>query len=188
VQIYRIILVSAALSFAGVGCHSTIKQTSADVAPGGASLRANSRVYIAMPEDALDKKNPVPSSGRRTALALQDAFKKHTRNVLMAKFPETLDDALNHARDLQYEYVVFPTILKWEDRPTEWTGVRDKLQLKIDLISVENRQVLESTKIDAKGRWMTDGDDQPQDLLPEPIDKFVRSMFRMTYTPSALER
>jgi hypothetical protein len=35
---------------------------------------------------------------------------------------------------------------------------------------------------------MTDGSDQPQDLLPEPMDKFVRSIFRVTYTPTALER
>jgi hypothetical protein len=188
VQIYRIVFFSAALVFAGTACHSTIKQDSQDVAPGVAPLRANSRVYVAMPEDALDKKNPVPGSGKRTALALQDAFKRHTRNVLVGKLPETLEEAINHARDLEYEYVVFPTLIKWEDRPTEWTGVRDKLQVKIDLISVETSQVLRTTMIDAKGRWMTDGEDQPQDLLPEPIDKFVRSMFRMTYTPSALEK
>ena len=153
-----------------------------------APLRSNSRVYVAMPEDALDKKNPVPQSGKRTALAIQDAFKRHTRNLVTSKYPETLPEATNHARDLQYEFIAFPTILKWQDRPTEWTGVRDKLQIKIDLISVETGQVLRTTMIDAKGRWMTDGDDQPQDLLPDPVDKFVRSLFRTTYTPSALEK
>jgi hypothetical protein len=187
VRIHRIIFVSAALIFGGTGCHSTIQQTSTDVAPGVAPLRSNSRVYVAMPEDALDKNNPVPQSGRRTALALQDAFKRHTRNVLTGKLPETVAEAIDHARDVQYEFVAFPTILKWQDRPTEWTGVRDKLQLKVDLISVETSQVLRSTMINGKGRWMTDGDDQPQDMLPDPVDKFVRSLFRMTYTPSALQ-
>jgi hypothetical protein len=188
VQIYRSLLLGAALLAGGGACHSTIKQTSTDISPTAPGLRPNARVYVAMPEDALDKKNPVPDSGRRTALALDTAFKRQTRNVVMSRVPETRDDAIAHARDLQYEYVAFPTILKWEDRPTEWTGVRDKLQIQIDVISVATGQTVHSTLIDAKGKWMTDGSDQPQDLLPEPMDKFVRSIFRVTYTPTALER
>jgi hypothetical protein len=141
-----------------------------------------------MPEDAMDKKESVAGSGKRTALVIQDAFKRHTKNVLTGRIPETLPDAIAHARDLYYEYVAFPTIMKWEDRATEWTGVRDKLALKIDLVSVETGQVIRSTTVDAKGKWMTDGDEAPQDLLAEPVDKFVRSMFRTTYTPTALEK
>jgi hypothetical protein len=186
VQIYRIILLSATLLVAGVGCQSSIKQTQTD-APTAAPLLVNSRVYVAMPEDGLDKKGPVPDSGRRMALALQDAFKKHTRNVLMGRTPETLEQAIGHAREFEYEFVAMPTILKWEDRPTEWTGVRDKLQVKVDLVSVQTGEILRSTMIDGKGRWMTDGDDQPQDMLAEPVDKFVRAMFRITYTPTALQ-
>jgi hypothetical protein len=187
VQIYRIVFVSAVLIFGGIGCESTINQKTTDVTANAAPLRANSRIYVAMPEDALDKKNPVQGSGKRTALAIEDAFKRHTRNVVMSRAPETLEDALNHARDLSYEYLAFPTILKWQDRQTEWTGVRDKLQLKIDLIAVNSGEVVRTTTIDGKGKWMTDGDETPQDMLAEPIDKFVRTMFRMTYTPTGLQ-
>jgi hypothetical protein len=187
VQIYRIIFVTAALVLGGTGCHSTIKQTGGEVSASAAPLKPGARVYVAMPEDALDKKVPVMGSGKRTALALQDAFKRHTRNVVMSKAPEGLQEAMDHARDLSYEYVVLPTILKWQDRPTEWTGVRDKLQIKIDMISVGTGQVVRSTTIDGKGRWMTDGEDAPQDMLAEPVDKFVRSAFHITYTPTALQ-
>lgn len=174
--------------FVGAGCRSTVTQKTTDVAPDAPPLRLNARVYIAMPEDALDKKEPVPGSGRRVALALQDAFKRHTRNILLGRITETSEVAIQHARDYEYEYVAIANLLKWQDRPTEWTGVRDKLQVQVDLISVATGQVLRTTTFDAKGKWMTDGGEAPQDLLAEPIDKFVRSLFRITYTPSALQR
>jgi hypothetical protein len=189
VQSSRIILLTAALLIlTAAGCQSAVKQPTAQVTKTGPPLALNSRVYIAMPEDGLDKKEPVPGSGRRVALSLQDAFKRHSRNILVGRITENLDQAIGRARDLEYEFVAMPTLLKWEDRPTEWTGVRDKLQLKIDVVSVRTREVLHSTTIDTKGKWMTDGEAAPQDLLAAPVDKFVRSLFRVTYTPSALQR
>lgn len=153
-----------------------------------APLRATNRVYIALPEDAIDRKDTVPTSGRRTALAIQDAFKRQTKSVITARMAETLSEALTHARDFNCDYLAFATILKWEDRPTEWNAVRDKLELKIDIIAVPSGEVVRSTKIEGKSKFMTDGDDAPQDMLPDPIDKFVRSLFRMTYTPTALQK
>jgi hypothetical protein len=187
VQIYRNVLMAAALALAGIGCESTVKQTTTEAGPAGAPLRNGSRVYVAMPEDAIDKKEHVMGSGGRVAMALQDALKRHTRNVVTAKTPETLEEAVNQARDISYEYVVFPAILKWQDRATEWTGVRDKLQVKIDLVAVDSGAVVRTTMIDGKGKWMTDGEETPQDMLAEPVDKFVRAMFRVTYTPTALQ-
>lgn len=187
VQIYRIVLVAAAVALGGVGCQSTVKQTITEAGPEGAPLRPGARVYVATPEDAIDKKEHVMGSGGRVAMVLQDSLKRHTRNVVKARNAETLEEALNHARDLSYEYVIFPTILKWQDRPTEWTGVRDKLQVKIDLVAVDTGRVIRSTTIDGKGKWMTDGEETPQDMLAEPVDKFVRAMFRVTYTPTALQ-
>jgi hypothetical protein len=188
VQTLKVILLAGLVLFGATACRTTVNQTTSDLAPGVAPLRGNSRIYVALPEDAIDKKDPVPGSGRRVSVALHDAFKRHTRNVLMGRTTETLPDAIAHARDLEYEFVAMPTLLKWEDRPTEWTGVRDKLQIKIDLVSVQTGEVVRTTTFDAKGKWMTDGEETPQDLLAEPIDKFVRSNFRITYTPSALQK
>jgi hypothetical protein len=184
---FRLFLLSALLLVAGA-CRTTVNQTTSEPTAGEPPLRGNSRVYVALPEDALDKKEPVPGSGRRVAVALQDAFKRHTRNVLLGRVTENVDEAIRHARDLEYEYVAMPTLLKWEDRPTEWTGVRDKLQVRIDLVSAQTAAVVRTTTFDAKGKWMTDGGETPQDLLADPIDKFVRSNFRITYTPSALQK
>jgi hypothetical protein len=187
VQVYRIFCFAVALVFIGTGCQSTINQTNEDNGTTEAPLRAGSRVYVALPPDAVDNKVAVMGSGGRTASALSDAFKRHTRNVVRGKMPETLEEAVGHARDLQYEYVAFPIILKWQDRATEWSGVRDKLQLKIELVDVSTGGVVRSTTIDGKGRWMTEGEDTPQDMLAEPVARFVRSLFQLSYTPSALQ-
>lgn len=183
---FRSILICAALIATGAACQNTYKQNVVEVKPLPEPLTAMTRVYVAMPEDALDKKEPVPASGKRTALALQDAFLRHTKNVLTAKIPENQNDAVEHARNLACDYVVFPTILEWKDRPTEWTGVRDRLKLQIQLVAVSSREVVRSSSIEGVSRWMTDGNDAPQDMLAEPVDKFVRSLFRVPLVPSGL--
>jgi hypothetical protein len=188
VQVIRSILISSLLLAGATGCQNTYKQTTTEVKPNATALKSTSRIYVAMPEDAMDKKETVATSGRRTMLALRDAFKRHTKNVVASQVPETLPDSITHARLLDCEYVAYPTILKWQDRKTEFTGVRDKLQLRVDLVSVESGEVIRSTTVEAKSKMMTDGDEAPQDLLPEPVDKFVRSLFRMTYTPTALQK
>src|ERR1044071_414927 len=123
----RMILICAAVMLAGAACKSTYKQEVTETQPLREPLTARSRVLIAMPEDALDKKESVPASGKRTMLALQEAFQRHTRNVITANTPETREAALARARELTCDFLVFPVILEWKDRPTEWTGVRDRL-------------------------------------------------------------
>jgi len=182
------ILLSAALLLLIPGCKNTYEQTITEPPPEAAPLRPGARVYIGMPDDALDKKETVPNSGRRTTLALQEAFQRQTKGVVVARTPETLEESLDHARSLNCQYVVFPTINKWQDRPTEWTAVPDRLDLRIDLVAVDTGEVIRSTNIKGKSRLMTDGSDAPQDLLADPVDKFARALFRRTYQPSALQK
>lgn len=188
-NVLRISLLAAVLAAGALtGCKHSYEQQTQDLTPSWEPMRASTRVFIAMPEDALDKKEPVPASGKRTALALHDAFSRHTKAVFTARSPEPFAESLARARAANCEYMIFPTIILWQDRPTEWTGVRDKLQVKIDLVSVQSGVVVRTTTIDGKSRFMTDGGDAPQDLLSEPIDRFVRPLFRLTHTPTALTR
>jgi hypothetical protein len=41
---------------------------------------------------------------------------------------------LTHAKENNYGYLVFPTILEWEDRATEWSGIPDKASIKIAMV------------------------------------------------------
>ncbi len=88
---------------------------------------------------------------------------------------EDFDQALNSARIGGYSYLVFPTILHWEDRATEWNFMRDKVEVKIDIVDVFSGEAESSTVIDGRSGIATLGGDHPQDLLPDPINEYFRS-------------
>lgn len=67
-----------------------------------------------------------------------------------------------------YGYYVIPEILHWEDRATEWSGIPDRLEVKLSIFD-GNKKELASTIITGKSKWATLGGDHPQDLLPEPL-------------------
>jgi hypothetical protein len=185
---FRLFIICATLLITGTACQNTYREEVVTPQATAAPLSSKNRIYVAMPEDALDKKEAVPGSGKRTALALRDAFLRHTKFVQVATVPETRSDVLEHARQLGADHVAYPTILEWKDRPTEWTGVRDRLALQIDIIDAATGETIRSTKIHGTSRWMTDGGDAPQDLLADPVDKFVRSLFRVIMRPSGLPK
>jgi len=187
VNFFRFVLLGAILMGGTIGCQNTYHQTS-EISPAQQPLKATNRIYVAIPEDAIYKNESVPNSGRRTALAITDAFQRQTKSVTLARVTEAFPDVMIHARDREADYVAYATILKWEDHPTEWNGIRDQLVLKIDLIEVATGSIVRTTTIDARGKVLTDGEAAPQDLLATPVDKFVRTLYRVTYEPSALQK
>ena len=149
-------------------------------------LKSNSRIYVAIPFDATFKKEVVQGSGKQTAQAFQVAFLRYTRSVYMSKFPESVGEALEIARNGHMEYVLYPTIVRWEDRATEYTGLRDQLAVKAELIDLKTSKVVFSREIEATGKWMTDGGESPKDLLEQPAEQFANALFRRIEKPSAL--
>src|SRR5690349_12724690 len=110
---FRTVIISAAILLTGIACQNTYHQEVTNPTPDTAPFTSKNHIYVAMPEDGLDNKEAVASSGKRTALAIRDAFNRHTKYVTVATIPETLPDALEHARQLNVpaDHVVFPTIL-----------------------------------------------------------------------------
>ncbi|HTG45964.1 MAG TPA: DUF4823 domain-containing protein [Verrucomicrobiae bacterium] len=149
-------------------------------------LRSNTRAYVAIPFDAMFKKTVAQGSGKQTAQALFVAFNRYTKSVYLGKFPESTTEALDSARKFNAEYLVYPNIVKWEDRATEWSGRRDRLSLKVDLIDLSTSTIVFSREIEATGKWMTDGGDSPNDLLEQPCEEYVNALFRRIEKPSAL--
>jgi hypothetical protein len=167
------------------GCKSTYSEKDLTTEPPPL-LRSNSRVYVAIPFDATFKKNVAQGSGKQTAQALFAAFNRYTKSVYLGKFPESVSEALDSARRMNAEYLVYPNLTKWEDRATEWSGRRDRMEVKIDLIDLNDSKVMFSREISATGKWMTDGGDTPNDLLEQPAEEYVNALFRRVEKPSAL--
>jgi hypothetical protein len=149
-------------------------------------LKSNTRIYVAIPFDASFKKEVAQGSGKLTAQAFQVAFMKYTRSVYTSKFPESAGEALEIAREGHMQYLLYPTILRWEDRSTEFTGMRDKLAVRAELIDVTTGKTVFSREIEAIGKFMTDGGETPKDLLDQPAEQFANSIFRRVEKPSAL--
>lgn len=170
------------------GCQHRYEEVDALPGAGREKLRTDASVYVAIPFDARFKGELVMNSGKLTAEVVQDSFKKFVKRAYGGRKVESLEESLQTAREHQITYLAHITLLRWEDRATEYSGRTDKLELRIDVLDVETGETLHSKLIRGKSRWMTDGGDAPQDLLPEPVDRFVASLFQVTHVPSAMQR
>jgi hypothetical protein len=75
------------------------------------------------------------------------------------------------------KYYAVPEILHWEDRATEWSGIKDKLEIKLTVYEAARPAPVASTVLSGKSKFMTFGGDHPQDLLPALIGAYVQSLY-----------
>jgi hypothetical protein len=167
------------------GCKSTYSEKNVTAEPPPL-LKGSNRIYVAIPFDASFKEVVAQGSGKATAESLFVALKRYARAVYMGKFPESATEALDSAHAVNADYLVYPNIVKWEDRATEWSGRRDRLDLKIDLLDLSDGKLVFSREISATGKWLTEGGDSPKDLLDQPVEEYVNALFRRVEKPSAL--
>jgi hypothetical protein len=177
------LLALAALTL--MGCKSTYSEKDNTAGPPPL-LRNSSRIYIAVPLDASYKKQVAQGSGKQTAQAVHAALAKYSRVVFIGKIPESTEEALESARRANAEYMIYPHIVNWEDHATEYSGRRDRLDLKLDLIDARDGSLAFSREINATGKWLSDGGDTPGDLLEQPVEEYANTLFRRVEKPSAL--
>lgn len=180
--ILAIVFVSAFLA----ACQHSYKEVSLKPGVSRSKLRSDAIVYIAIPPDARFKRDLVEDSGELTAAALQTEFARHVKRAYLGRRVETYEDGLATALAYRCTYFVYATIVRWEDRLTEYTARSDRLEIKIDVVDAATAQILDSTLLKGRSRLFTDGGDAPEDLLREPIRSYVASLFQPVYVPSAL--
>jgi Domain of unknown function (DUF4823) len=183
----RTVLIGGVLGALGLlsACKSTYSEKKlSETAPP--LLSNTTRLYIARPFDAVDRKKVAFESGRVTVDSLYTAFSRQTRSVYSGKIPESVSEGLESARKIRADYLVYPTLEQWTDRATEYSGRRDRLKIKVEIIELVQSKLVFAQEIEATGRWMTDGGDTPKDLLDAPINNLVNSLFRRVERPSAL--
>lgn len=133
--------------------------------------------FIAISRDGSYQNKPYPRSGTITSQLLQNAFSQHARTVRMDNRYQPLDKLLQSLPPEKYRYLVYPTILEWEDRATEWSGIPDKVAVRVEIIQLADGQTVDTTIIRGKSGIATFGGDHPQDLLPRPLGDYVKSLF-----------
>ncbi|MBM3834575.1 MAG: DUF4823 domain-containing protein [Verrucomicrobia bacterium] len=160
-----------------LGCQHTYKEVPATNLPRP-RLRSDAIVYVPIPPDGLFKKHVAANSGKLTAVAVRDGFAKHVKRAYVGRMIESMATSLETARQHRCTYVAYPSIVRWEDRATEFSGVKDKMEIKIEVVEAATGEILHTTVLQGKSRWLTDGGDRPQDLLEKPIEDYVASLFQ----------
>ncbi len=156
------------------GCAATYKQDT--LAEPIAKLVRGKSVVISTPSNGFYERKEYADSGRMTALAARAAFARFSNSTSVV--PDCKDlMCLKKDSSATYDYYVIPEILHWEDRATEWSGIPDRIEVKISIYGGQDVKELASTIISGKSRWATFGGDHPQDLLPEPLNKYVESLY-----------
>jgi hypothetical protein len=170
-------------------CEHTTKEVSLGNVGAPPLLEAKGRFYVAYALNIRGKEGPVLDSGRMVTEPLRAAFQKEVRAVFGGRLAETLDEGKANAAKANAHYLVYPTIMRWEDRSTEFSGRRDKVEIRLELWNVPEDRLMDIRLIQGTSKWMTDGGDKPQDLLAEPFAKYAASFFTAPpSTPTAMPR
>ncbi len=140
-------------------------------------LDRNKVVYVSVPKDGRYGQINYAGSGQNTTQIVLMAFSQYSRRVETGHEYQTFEQALDSARKQSAGYLVMPTILEWEDRATEWSGIPDKSSIKISVIDTASGTSIDSVIIRCKSGLATFGGDHPQDLLPKPVGEYVKSLF-----------
>jgi hypothetical protein len=141
------------------------------------SLTRNQSFYIVTPRDGSYGSQHYAGSGAAVANAFSAALLKYANDVLIGDYVESTEAAQDVAKAKHCAYVVIPRITRWEDRATEWSGIRDKMELMVKIVNTADGTVLSASEINGKSRWMTFGGDHPEDLLKEPVQEWIASLF-----------
>lgn len=169
-----IVLLLLTLSLAG--CVSKYRLDSYE-APTS-HLGKQSTFYVALPADGQYGGTTYPDSGAATAQVISATLQLHVDKAVVGTMPaEDLAAAMKQAQQRGLSHVFLATILNWEERATEWSGIPDKITLKLGVYDAQTGKAVSTTVTSASSKWGTFGGDHPQDLLPEPIKRFVDPLF-----------
>jgi hypothetical protein len=167
-------LLALFIAFGLSACASTYKQEV--VTSPNIKLERGKAVLIATPKNGAYDKKEYQASGRQTAIAVQSAFARFSDRVVVSSRCSDLP-CLQSEGAGGYTYFVVPEILHWEDRNTEWSGMPDRVEVKIVVADSRSNTEVASIVISGKSKWATFGGDHPQDLLPEPIKQYIESLY-----------
>lgn len=156
------------------GCASSYKHEV--VTSPSAKLERGKAVLVATPKNGAYDRKEYPASGQQTATAVRAAFARFSDQVVISSRCSDLP-CLQSEGAKSYTYLVVPEILHWEDRNTEWSGIPDRVEVKLVVFDSRSETQVASIVISGKSKWATFGGDHPQDLLPEPIKQYVESLY-----------
>jgi uncharacterized protein YceK len=155
------------------GCAATYKST--PLSETASKLERGTPVLIATPANGRFEATVYANSGTMTAMAVRSAFARFASTTSVSSGCEKLE-CLEKSHAGGNIYFVVPEILHWEDRATEWSGRPDRIEVKLSVFDTVGQE-LSATIFTGKSKWATFGGDHPQDLLTEPLNQYVDTLY-----------
>ena len=169
-------LILAMLAVGLVGCadthHVMREKTSASI-----QVRQGDKVLVGVSKDGHYATKNYVGSGIKTSQIIALALAGLPLRVEIAPQFMSHDNALLAGRQMQATYLIYPTILGWEDRATEWSGIPDRVEVKFEIIEVATGTTIDEGVINGKSGLATFGGDHPEDLLPKPVSAYIGTVF-----------
>ena len=156
------------------GCTATYHQQT--LSNDARKLDKGKGVFISVPEDGRYGQHEYFNSGQMTANAVKAAFLKYTKTLKVSNECHG-DNCFSVIPIETYSYYVKPEILHWEDRATAWSGRPDKVEVMLIVFDTATGVEISTVSLTGKSKIMTFGGDHPQDLLAEPINKYIESLY-----------
>ena len=87
------------------------------------------------------------------------------------------EKAILLSKEQNARFLIIPSILHWEDRNTPWSGIADKIEIKIEIMDIATEKVVNSIIFRAHNEWATLTDQPPEDLLNGKFNEAIISLF-----------
>ena len=163
------------IAILATGCASTYRYN--ELQPVTTKLDGTQGVLISTPQDGWYENTQYRNSGKMTANAVRAAFSKYASRVDVVNSCHG-DGCLSGIDTEKYGYYVKPEILHWEERATEWSGKPDRIEIQLVIFDAATKRELANSSYTGKSKWGTFGGDHPQDLLSEPTNQYVSSLYQ----------
>ena len=173
----RVVLIPSLFWLAVSGCvatHQTRRVAAEARAP--VKLESGAGVAVLVPPNGRHREKVYGGSGQATAQAIVAAFARHAERVDAIRARDC-KDAQQRATKQGYEYLICPTILHWEDRATEWSGKRDKIEVRLALRDATTNSMVDTVVVAGQSKLASFGGDHPQELLAKPFDRYADSLY-----------
>lgn len=166
------------LVLVSAGCADTHRFVRTSNAGKTVTLERGASAYVAVSNDGRYGKTVYSGSAVMTSQVVASAFGPYFRRITVGQTSEEYEQAIQSARIGNFTYLIYPQILVWEDRATEWSLKSDVASVKLYIVAAKSGQIIDTAVISGKSGLATLGGDHPQDLLPKPTTDYASSLFK----------
>jgi hypothetical protein len=167
------------LCMALIGCAASYhREQLTGITASTLALSPESVVYVVQPADGAYEEKVYSRSGQMTEQAIAAAFAKHGSHVIRADTVESKPQAIASARASGAQYAAIATIIQWEPRATEWSGLPSRISVNMAIIDVKTGKTSSEEALSARSRIVSWTRTSPESLLHDSIGGYVDALYR----------